>query len=83
MADGLCLRLVDDQLPVLHVVAQGRVAAHPQALFLGGGDLVANTLAGDLADIDDLTDGDVQRLLRQLHALGVINDAAEEDGPEQ
>ncbi len=31
------------------VVSEGWIAAHPHAFFLGGGDLVADALAGDLA----------------------------------
>src|SRR4029450_4592988 len=44
-----CLGFVDDELAVLHVVAEGWRAAHPQALFLGGGDLVAYGAARSLA----------------------------------
>ena len=40
---------VDDELPVFDVVAERRQAAHPHALLLGGRDLVADALAGDLA----------------------------------
>src|SRR6476659_6495820 len=42
------LRLVDGYLAVLGVIAQRCHAADPQALALGGRDLVANTLGGDL-----------------------------------
>ena len=48
MDDGASLLLVDDQLSVLHVVAKRRQAAHPHALLLGSGDLVADAFAGDL-----------------------------------
>ena len=48
MSDGLGLGLVDDELPVLHVVAEWRIAAHPHPLLLGGSDLVADALAGKL-----------------------------------
>jgi hypothetical protein len=41
-------RLIDDQGPILEVVAERDQAAHPQAFLLGGGDLVADPLAGDL-----------------------------------
>ena len=39
---------IDDELAVLDVIAERRLAAHPHALLLGGCDLVANALAGDL-----------------------------------
>ena len=48
MTDGESFLLIDDQLPVLHVIAEGRQATHPHALLLGSGDLVADTFAGDL-----------------------------------
>jgi hypothetical protein len=41
--------LTDDQFAVLDVVAERHIAAHPHALGLRRGDLVANALAGDLA----------------------------------
>ena len=47
MDDGASFLLVDDQLSVLHVVAKRRQAAHPHALLLGSGDLVADAFAGD------------------------------------
>ena len=47
--DRFGLGLVDDELFVLHIVAQGRVAAHPHPLPLRGGDLVADAFARDLA----------------------------------
>jgi hypothetical protein len=34
--------VVDDELAVFHIKTQWRHAAHPHALFLGGGDLVAD-----------------------------------------
>ena len=43
------LGVVDDQQAVLDVVAQRRDAAHPHPFALGGGDLVADALTGDLA----------------------------------
>ncbi len=49
VADGLGLGLVDDQLSVFHVITERWIAAHPHALLLGGGNLVADPLAGDLA----------------------------------
>ena len=48
-SDRFGFRFVDDELLVLDVVAEGRLAAHPQALLLRGGDLVADALARDLA----------------------------------
>ena len=48
-ADGLGLGKIDDQLAVGDVIAEGRIAAHPDAFLLGGGELVADALAGDLA----------------------------------
>ncbi len=47
--NGNCLRLVDDKAPVLRIIAKRRVATHPHALCLRGGDLVANALPGYLA----------------------------------
>ena len=41
--------LVDDELAVFDVVAERGLTAHPHALLLGGRDLVADALAGDLA----------------------------------
>jgi hypothetical protein len=35
--------------PVLDPISEGNDAAHPDALLLGGGDLVPDPLAGDLA----------------------------------
>ena len=45
----LGLLLHDDELLVLAGIAQRHHAADPQAPLLGGGDLVANALGGDLA----------------------------------
>ena len=47
-SDGFCVA-VDDQPAVDDVVAHGWVTTHPHALPLGGRDLVADALAGDLA----------------------------------
>src|ERR1700730_5495716 len=41
------LGVVDDELAVFDTKTQWRHAAHPHALFLGGGDLVADPFAGD------------------------------------
>jgi hypothetical protein len=43
------LGVVDDELAVFHIKTQWRHAAHPHALFLGRGDLVADPFAGDFA----------------------------------
>ena len=48
MTDGESILLIDDQLPVLHVIAEGRQATHPHALPLGSGNLIADTFASDL-----------------------------------
>ena len=45
--DDAGLGVVDDELAVFHIITQWRHAAHPHALFLGGGDLVADPFAGD------------------------------------
>src|SRR6202030_3260992 len=47
--DSRRLGFADDQLPFPDVVAERHIAAHPHALGLRRGDLVANALAGDLA----------------------------------
>ena len=47
--NGRGLGLVHDQLAVLDVVAERHEAAHPHALLPGGGKLVADALADDLA----------------------------------
>src|SRR5271156_3749361 len=49
LADGRGFRLIDDQTPLAPVVAERYRAAHPDALLLRGGNLVANALAGHLA----------------------------------
>ena len=43
---GLCL--VDNELPLFDVVAEGGQTAHPHALLLGRRDLVTDALACDL-----------------------------------
>src|SRR6266516_4028796 len=40
---------VDDEFAVLNVIAERDGASHPHALAAGGGELVADALAGDLA----------------------------------
>jgi len=47
--DRLGFLLVDDEGSILDVVAQRWNAAHPHALALGGGDLVADALPCDLS----------------------------------
>jgi hypothetical protein len=47
--DDAGLGFIDYKLAVFDVVAQGRHAAHPQALFLRCGDLVADPFTDDLA----------------------------------
>src|SRR5437773_2661721 len=48
MAHGLGLSGIDDQRALARVIAQRHIAAHPHALLLRGGDLVADPFAGDL-----------------------------------
>src|SRR5437879_3855742 len=36
---------INDQLALMHVVTERRVAAHPHAFLFGGGDLVPDPLA--------------------------------------
>src|SRR6266508_3020080 len=47
--DGAGLLVIDHQAAILCIVPDRRVAPHPHALLLGGGDLVAHPLADDLA----------------------------------
>lgn len=47
-ADHVGFRRVDHQLPILDVMAERRIAAHPPALALGGRDLVPDPFGGDL-----------------------------------
>ena len=53
--------LIDGDLSILGVVAERRHAADPKALALGGGDLVADALGGDLALELGKRQQDVQR----------------------
>ena len=48
-AHGLGLGGVDDERALARVIAERHIAAHPHALLLRGGDLVADPFAGDLA----------------------------------
>src|SRR5437764_1387514 len=45
----VCFAGNDDKLMIAHRVAERRHAAHPHALLLRGGDLIADALAGDLS----------------------------------
>src|SRR5262245_7183519 len=47
--DCLGFSFVNDELPVLEVVTERQVAAHPHPLALGGSDLVADALPRHLA----------------------------------
>src|SRR4051812_48905478 len=47
-AHRLGLGRVDDQCALVGVIAQRHIAAHPHALLLRGGDLVADAFTGDL-----------------------------------
>src|SRR5207249_2110221 len=47
-AHGFSLGRVDNERALARVVAERHVAAHPYALLLRGGDLVADPFAGDL-----------------------------------
>src|ERR1700736_3354568 len=47
-AHGLALGRVDDERALACIIAQRHIAAHPHALLLRCGDLVANAFAGDL-----------------------------------
>ena len=48
-ANSLCLVAVYDELPVLRVIAQGRISAHEDALLTRGTELVADALGRYLA----------------------------------
>src|SRR5436309_9528638 len=47
-ADGLGLGRVDDERALVGVIAQRDISAHPHALLLRCGDLVADAFTGDL-----------------------------------
>jgi hypothetical protein len=49
IANGLGLRLVDDQLPILRIVTERHRATGPFALAPAGSDLVADALGGQFA----------------------------------
>ena len=49
LSDCSCFLLVDGEGPAIGLVAERYEAAHPHALALGGGDLVADALSRDLA----------------------------------
>src|SRR5437667_4202176 len=48
-SDRLCFRLTDRNPAILRVIAERCHAADPEALALGGGDLVPDALGGVLA----------------------------------
>src|SRR5690348_4515920 len=47
-ADGVGLGRIDDERALVGVIAQRDISAHPHALLLRCGDLVADTFAGNL-----------------------------------
>lgn len=52
VSDSLGLGLIDQKLvgaSFWHVISKWKAASHPHALGFGSGDLVADTLAGNLA----------------------------------
>jgi len=49
VTDSLSFLLIHHQLAVTEFISKGNGASHPNALFLGGRNLVADTLAGNLA----------------------------------
>ena len=82
MEDGASFLLVDDQLSVLHVVAKRRQAAHPHALLLGSGDLVADAFAGHFPL--ELGKGEQHVQGKPPHARGgveLLGDRDEGDAP--
>ena len=48
-AHTFCFGGIDYEPAVFHVITEWYDAAHPHALAFGGGDLVADPLAGDLS----------------------------------
>ncbi len=48
MKDGLCLLFIDEEPPVLDIVAERRQTAHPHALLFRRGDFVADPFTGHL-----------------------------------
>src|SRR6185312_965756 len=70
MKDGESLLLVDDQLPILHVITKGGQTAHPHALLFGGRDLVANSFANHFPLELGKRQEDVQG--ESAHACGCI-----------
>src|SRR5437868_4351664 len=69
-AHGLGLGRVDDERALARFIAQRHIAAHPHALLLRGGDLVADAFTGDLAL--ELGEGQ-QHVERQASELVVLN----------
>ena len=69
-AHPLRLVLVDGERPLLGDIADRCVAPHPQALALGGGDLVPDALAGDFAL--ELREGEQDVERQPPHGIGRI-----------
>ena len=69
--DGVGLGLVHHQLALARLVAERHRAAHPHALALGGGDLVADALARDLAL--ELREGQQHVQRQPAHEVAVLN----------
>ena len=74
---GRRFRLVDDELALLHVISERRLSAHPHALLLRGGDLVADSLPGDLAL--ELGEGQQHVEREPPHAAGRIEGLSDGD----
>ena len=70
MHDGKSLLVVDDQLPVLHLVTERRQAAHPHTLLFGSCNLVADSFAGDFTLELGKRQEDVQG--QSSHARGCV-----------
>ena len=74
---GRRFRLVDDELALLHVVTEPALSAHPNAFFLRSGDLVADSLPGDLAL--ELREGQQHVEREPPHAAGRIEGLSDGD----
>ncbi len=79
--DGLGLRLIDHEGSGARIrrslVAEGRPAAHPHALLLGSGDLVADAFAGDLSL--ELGEGEQDVEGQPAHAGGGVEGLGDRD----